>query len=50
MGLAPAVVPNTTVVYAGPVNSGTSGMYAVNNDYRDELVLKNRALLFSMIF
>jgi hypothetical protein len=47
---APAIVPNTTVIYNGPVAAGTSGLYAVNNNYRDELVLKSRALLFSMIF
>jgi hypothetical protein len=48
--VAPAVVPDTTVIYNGPVAAGTSGLYAVNNNYRDELVLKSRALLFSMIF
>ena len=50
IGVAPAVVTDTTVLYNGPIASGTSGLYAVNNNYRGELVLKNRALLFSMIF
>jgi len=50
LGIAPAVVTDTTVIYNGPVSAGTSGLYAVNNNYRDELVLKSRALLFSMIF
>jgi hypothetical protein len=50
LGIAPAVVTDTTVVYNGPIAAGTSGLYAVNNNYRDELVLKSRALLFSMIF
>ena len=50
IGIAPAIVTNTTVVYNGPIAAGTSGLYAVNNNYRDELVLKSRALLFSMIF
>jgi hypothetical protein len=50
IGIAPAPVDNTTVIYNGPVAAGTSGLYAVNNNYRDELVLKSRALLFSMIF
>jgi hypothetical protein len=49
-GIAPAFVTDTTVVYAGPVAAGTSGLYTVNDNYRDELVTKGRALLFSMIF
>jgi len=48
--VVPSAVTDTTVLYNGPVSTGTSGLYAVNNDYRGELVLKNRALLFSMIF
>ena len=50
VGIVPAVVTDTTVIYNGPIAAGTSGLYAVNNNYRDELVLKSRALLFSMIF
>jgi hypothetical protein len=50
IGIAPAAVTDTTVIYNGPIAAGTSGLYAVNNNYRDELVLKSRALLFSMIF
>jgi hypothetical protein len=51
-GVTPGAVTGSTVFYAGPVAAGTSGLYAVNTDYTqgDELVLKNRALLFSMIF
>jgi hypothetical protein len=49
-GIAPAAVTDTTVVYAGPDAAGTSGLYTVNDNYRDELVTKGRALLFSMIF
>jgi hypothetical protein len=48
--ITPAAVPNTTLVYAGPVAGGTSGLYTINNNYVDELVLRNRALLLSMIF
>jgi hypothetical protein len=48
--ISPAAVTDTTVIYNGPIAAGTSGLYAVNNNYRDELVLKSRALLFSMIF
>jgi len=46
----PAIVTDTTVLYNGPIRAGTSGLYAVNNNYRDEIVLRNRAILFSMIF
>jgi hypothetical protein len=48
--IQPVNTPNTTLIYNGPIAAGTSGVYAVNNNYRDELVLKSRALLFSMIF
>lgn len=46
----PAVVDNSTLVYGGPVSAGTSGLYAVNTSYRDEIITKGRALLFSMLF
>jgi hypothetical protein len=48
--VTPAAVPNTTLVYAGPVAGGTSGLYTINDSYVDELVSRNRSLLFSMIF
>jgi hypothetical protein len=48
--VTPAAVPDTTLVYAGSVAGGTSGLYTINNGYVDELVLRNRSLLFSMIF
>lgn len=48
--ITPAPVSGTTLVYAGPVAGGTSGLYTINNNYTDELVLRNRALLLSMIF
>ena len=50
IGIAPASVTDTSVIYAGPVAGGTSGLYVVNDNYRDEVILRNRALLFSMIF
>lgn len=50
ISIAPASVSDTSVTYAGPVAGGTSGLYVVNDNYRDEVVLRNRALLFSMIF
>lgn len=48
--ITPAPVAGTTLVYAGPVSAGTSGLYTINSSYTDELVLRNRALLLSMIF
>jgi hypothetical protein len=39
-----------TIMYGGNISAGATGLYIVNNDYRDELVTKNKALLFSMIF
>lgn len=48
--ITPAPVTGTTLVYAGSVAGGTSGLYTINNSYTDELVLRNRALLLSMIF
>lgn len=48
--ISPAYVDNSTIVYAGTPGTGTSGLYTVNSSYRGELVLKSRALLFSMIF
>lgn len=46
----PAVVDNSTLLYGGPIAAGTSGIYAVNTSYRDEIITKGRALLFSMLF
>ena len=48
--ITPASVTGSTLVYAGPVSAGTSGLYTINSNYTDELVLRNRALLLSMIF
>lgn len=48
--ITPASVSGSTLLYAGPVSAGTSGLYTINNSYTDELVLRNRALLLSMIF
>lgn len=49
-GITPAYVNGSSLLYAGSVSAGTSGLYTVNSGYIGELVLKNRALLFSMIF
>jgi len=49
-GLTPGAIPNTTIVYAGTVGGGTTGIFFNNPTKNDELVGKNRALLYSMIF
>lgn len=49
-GLSPGAITNTSILYAGTVGPGTSGIYFVNSSKRDELVGRNRALLYSMIF
>ena len=49
-GLEPGYVRNSTVVYSNTIGGGTTGLYVANESYRDELISKNRALLFSMIF
>jgi hypothetical protein len=41
---------DASALYGGPVGAGTTGIYSLNQDYRDELVNKNRAILFSMLF
>lgn len=41
---------DASALYGGPVGSGTTGIYSLNQQYRDELINKNRAILFSMLF
>jgi hypothetical protein len=49
--VSPAVVSGSHVIYSKPQSTGKSGIYFVNTENtRDELVSKNRALLFSMLF
>lgn len=49
--VAPSVIAGKTVVYSqATVGSGKSGLFFKNNTVSDELVAKNRALLFSMLF
>jgi len=52
---APAPVANTTVIFSGTPSIGTTGLYYVNDSdtarlQSGELINKNKALLFSMIF
>ena len=51
----PAVVSSSTVVYSGDPSVGTTGLYYVNDSAEarlrsGELINKNKALVFSMIF
>ena len=49
--VSPAVVSGSHIIYSKPQSTGKSGIYFVNTENtRDELVSKNRALLFSMLF
>lgn len=49
--VTPASTTGSNVVYAKSESTGKSGLFFVNNEgTRDELVSKNRALLFSMLF
>lgn len=53
--VVPASVSGSTLLYAAQLNTGASGLYFVNDSTElskqsGELVSKNRALLFSMIF
>jgi hypothetical protein len=49
--VSPGIVSGSHVIYSKPESTGKSGIYFVNTENtRDELVSKNRALLFSMLF
>jgi hypothetical protein len=49
--VSPAIVSGSHIIYSKPQSIGKSGIYFVNTENnRDELVSKNRALLFSMLF
>ena len=49
--VSPAIVTGSHVIYSKPQSFGKSGIFFVNTENnRDELVSKNRALLFSMLF
>lgn len=49
-GLTPGAITGTSILYAGTVGPGTTGVYFVNSLKNDELISKNKALLYSMIF
>ena len=47
----PAYIPDSTVQYSKQPGIGNTGLYYRNtNNDTDELISKNKALLFSMIF
>jgi hypothetical protein len=47
----PTYVNNSTIAYAKEPSIGDTGLFFINtNNTRDELISKNKALLFSMIF
>ena len=49
--VSPAIISGSHIIYSKPESVGKSGIYFVNTENnRDELVSKNRALLFSMLF
>ena len=49
-GTTPAAVSNASLVYGGNVGAGKTGVYFRNTSTSDELISKNKALVFSMIF
>ena len=49
--VSPGMITGSHVIYSRPQSVGKSGIFFVNTENnRDELVSKNRALLFSMLF
>lgn len=47
---SPSFVTNTTILHSRAPSIGTTGLYFVNSSINGELISKNKALLFSMIF
>lgn len=50
IGLVPASVSDSVLLYASDPGIATTGVYFVNSSRSGELINKNKALLFSMIF
>lgn len=50
IGVTPANVAGSVLVYSQTPSIGTTGLYFVNSDRSGELINKNKALVFSMIF
>lgn len=50
IGVTPAYVPSASIIYSATPNTGSSGVYFVNPSKSGELISKNKALVFSMLF
>lgn len=50
IGVVPASVEDSVLLYSSTPGIATTGVYFVNSDRNGELINKNKALLFSMIF
>lgn len=50
ISVTPAYVANSSIVYSAPPGTGASGVYFVNPTRSGELINKNKALVFSMLF
>jgi hypothetical protein len=50
IGVTPAYVAGSLLLYSAPPSIGTTGVYFVNSARSGELINKNKALVFSMIF
>lgn len=50
IAVTPAYVSNSVLVYSATPSIGTTGLYFVNSARSGELINKNKALVFSMIF
>jgi hypothetical protein len=46
----PASIDNSVVLFSNSPNTGNTGLYFVNTTENGELISKNKALLFSMLF
>jgi hypothetical protein len=49
-GLTPASVFNSSLLYGGSIGPGDTGLHFTNTFKTDEVISKNKALVFSMIF
>ena len=49
-GVTPAYVVDSNIIYHNTVSTGKTGLYFTNSVDTGELISKNRALLFSMLF
>lgn len=50
IGTAPAATANSVAVYHNAIGAGDTGLYVKNTAVEAELVTKNRAILFGIIF